>query len=276
MLWSVISAVNNEEILKSCLLKSPDLRSAADVILRTGFTSAASAYNSALREAKGDILVFVHQDVYLPEGWINRVRSAIEVLSVRDPDWAVLGVWGVKNDGGYAGYVYWQGVAGKHFDGGIEVVSLDEMVLILRRTSMLSFDENLRGFHMYGADLCLEAARRGMRSYVVSAFCIHNAKGYGMFPLPFWKAFFFMRKKWRSRLPVKTTCIEVTRWCWPMIKWSSIRALNLALRRERPVVRLSNPEHLYQEIVRRGMIVPLLPGVRAPGRPIPSRGVFGR
>jgi hypothetical protein len=256
MLWSVISAVNDERILESCLLQSPDLFSAADLILQTGFASAADAYNSGMARAKGEILVFVHQDVYLPEGWINCVERAIEVLKDQDPNWAVLGVWGVRNDGGTAGYVYWQEVGGSQFEGGIEVATLDELVLIVRRSSALSFDESLRGFHMYGADICLEARRRGMKCYAIGAFCIHNSKGYKMLPIQFWKAYVFMMKKWKSHLPIKTTCIEITRWGWPMIKWNAIRAVNLIFRREKTKPPVSDPCALYKELVHRHSVVP--------------------
>ena len=67
--WTVISVTNNEDVLKSCLLNSPDLAEASEVILQKGYRSAAVAYNSAIDKAKTDLLVFLHQDVYLPRGW---------------------------------------------------------------------------------------------------------------------------------------------------------------------------------------------------------------
>lgn len=257
MHWSVISAVNDLQVLNRCLLRSPDLRLASEVILQTGHDSAADAYNSAIRNAKAEILVFVHQDVYLPEGWIRAVQRAMDILAHHDPDWAVLGVWGVTNDGEYAGHVYWQGVAGEQFEGGIDVATLDEVVLIVRRASGLTFDPLLRGFHMYGADICLQAKQRGMRSYAISAFCIHNAYGYAMFPLAFWKAYFFMRSKWKSWLPIKTTCIEITPWCWPMIKWNIIRTVELALGRRMMIPRIPDPARFHQELLYHQIINPV-------------------
>ncbi|HYA40445.1 MAG TPA: glycosyltransferase [Syntrophobacteraceae bacterium] len=256
MSLTIVSAVNDEAILKSCLLQSPDLRSGVDLILQTGFSSAAEAYNDGIRKCKGDIIVFVHQDVYLPEGWVKRLKSAIGVLNDSDPNWGVLGVWGVQENGKYAGHVYWQQAAGQHFHGGIEVVTLDELVLIVRASSGLSFDEALAGFHMYGADICLEATQRGMRCYAISAFCIHNAGGYRMLPLQFWRAYFFMRKKWRYRLPVKTTCTEITTSCWPMIRWNIIRAAHLAVGQEMAHQRIADPGLLYRELVNRQIVLP--------------------
>ena len=86
--WAVIAAVNDEIVLKNNLLRSPDIGSASQVILKRGFDSAAKAYNSALMEAKCDILVFAHQDVYFPSQWISRLETWIHKLNSIDPNWA--------------------------------------------------------------------------------------------------------------------------------------------------------------------------------------------
>ncbi len=92
MFLTVISPVNNENISKRCLLASPDLRSGVDVILQSGFASAAAAYNSAMQQAKTDLLVFVHQDVYLPEGWVAALLKTIEALTEQEPNWCFGGL----------------------------------------------------------------------------------------------------------------------------------------------------------------------------------------
>ena len=245
MSWSIIAAVNNEQILNSCLLASPDINSASEVVLQTGYTSAADAYNAGIGRSSGEIMVFAHQDVYLPEGWANRAQKCIEAIAADDPDWGVIGIYGVKKDGRHAGHVYYHKVMGERFEGGMEVATLDELLLIVRRSSGLKFDPDLDGFHMYGADICLEAGRRGMKSYAISAFCVHNSNDYKLLPLQFWKAYFYMRKKWKSQLPIKTTCIEITRYYWPMIRWNFIHSVNLALGRKRIVKRVSDPTLLY-------------------------------
>ena len=87
-------------VLKTSLLDSPGISSANEVILQRGYASAASAYNAAIRKASSDLLVFVHQDVYLPEGWIETVKKAMDVLSVQDSNWGVMGVWGAVDSSG--------------------------------------------------------------------------------------------------------------------------------------------------------------------------------
>ena len=88
---SVISAVNNEEVLKSCSLSSPDIRSASEVLLQRGFSTAAAAYNAAIDQARTDLLVFVHQDVYLPSGWLDHRSEGGGDSLKTDPNWGVLG-----------------------------------------------------------------------------------------------------------------------------------------------------------------------------------------
>ena len=252
MNWTLISAVNNEEVLSSCLLASPDIPLAADVFLQKGASSAAVAYNSAIRMAKTDILVFSHQDIYLPQSWIAALEKAVDQLSLTDPNWGVLGVWGGTKEGIPGGFLYWtgRGVAGTPFDHPVEVATLDEVVLVIRKSSGLEFDESLPGFHMYGADLCQQALHRGLKCYAINAFCIHNTSVYRMLPLDFWRCYLFMRKKWRADLPLLTPCTKITFWCWPMIRWNISRMASLAGgETARIATRVKDPGRLYHQMV---------------------------
>ena len=257
--WTVIASVNNETLVKNCLLNSPDIRFASEVILQRDYASAAVAYNDAIEKAKTDLLVFVHQDVYLPEGWFSTVQNAMEILSKSDPDWGVLGVWGIRPSGEAAGFVYdgyGRCVLGNHFEGGLDVESLDELLLIMRKSSGLRFDEKLEGFHMYGTDICLEAKHRGIKCYAIAAFCVHNTSQYWMLPLGFWRAYLTIRRKWKSHLPIKTACTKITRWCWPMIRWNVVRAINLITGRDKPPIkRVKDPVELYRMIVNSGKTI---------------------
>jgi hypothetical protein len=253
MNWTLLSATNNDAVLASCLLNSPDVRSASEVILQRGYSSAAVAYNRGLEQAKTDLVVLAHQDVYLPSGWADSLRGVVDLLAKTDPNWGVLGVWGVnKASEGGTGFLYCTSEMrqlGNVFTGVREVRSLDEVLLIIRKSSNLRFDEQLPGFHMYGTDICLEAHRRGMKSYAIPAFCIHNTDGYRMLPLQFWHCYLFMRKKWMSELPVATSCTEITAGCWPMIRWNIVQAANIVLKRYRAGHRVHDPSRLYLDLM---------------------------
>jgi hypothetical protein len=257
---SVISAVNDNEVLKHCLLSSAEIELAKEIILQRGYASAVAAYNAGIEKAAADLLVLVHQDVYLPGGWLEGLARAVAALSEQDPDWGVLGVWGVRPSGEGAGFLYCgatRRVLGHRFDGGVEVETLDEVLLIVRKSSGLRFDQQLRGFHMYGADICLEARRRGRKCYAIAAFCVHNTNQYGMLPLQFWQGYLALRRKWKDQLPIQTTCIKITKGCWPMLRWNVVRAINLATGRDKPPTkRVQDPSRLYLQLIHSGAIAP--------------------
>jgi len=257
---TIIAAVNNDEVLNSCLKGSPDLKSGdVEVLAMRGHPSAASAYNAGIDSAKGEYLVFVHQDVYLAEGWISKFIETLKFLNQHDPNWGVLGMWGVTPTGEGVGYLYCTAgirLLGESFAGCKQVRSLDEVLLVVRKSSGLRFDEKIGGFHMYGTDICLEAEHRGMKSYAFSAFGIHNSNGYGMLPWSFWRNFFQVRRKWNAALPVLAPCAEITKWCVPVLRWNVIQAANIILGRHKVGKRIPDPDRLYRDLVGAGKVQP--------------------
>ncbi len=244
--WTLVAAVNDEGVLRSSLLKSPDIDARCQVVLRSGYENAGRAYNAGLSEAANEIVVLAHQDVYLPPGWAARAQEGLARL---DEKWAVAGVVGVAKSGSVAGHIYSAGLArtvGTPFDRPVECGSLDEMVLILRLSSGLRFDERLPGFHLYGTDVCLGAAEKGLKSYVIPAFCIHNSNRVVRLPAAFWRAYLYMRRKWRRQLPVRTLCTTITSGCGPMA-WSVIRGVVTS--NGRGGKRCADPERLCRELV---------------------------
>ena len=215
-----VVAVNDCEILERNFLQSPCFLDVPQhqVIVQRGFASATQAYNEALARCESDIVVFVHQDVYLPRPWIAQLERALAQLEVSDPHWGVLGSYGITQNGKYQGCVYSsaQALHGKPFDGPRQVQTLDEIVLIMRRSSGMQFDSDLRHFHFYGTDICLEAAKRGMKNYAIFAPCIHNTRQYLVLPSEFYECSEHVRRRWAASLPIQTTCVRLTRFNWKL------------------------------------------------------------
>jgi glycosyltransferase involved in cell wall biosynthesis len=210
-----VIAVNNREVFERNFLASPCLERSCDkqILVQENFSSAAKAYNDAIDRADNDLIVFCHQDIILPESWLSELNGALDDLAIADPNWGVLGSYGKTQDGRGWGCVYSSGrdVIGRPMQHPVEVQTLDEIVLILRKSSGLRFDDALPHFHFYGTDICLRAAKSGMKSYAVSTFCIHNTNQTLVLPAEFYQCCKHVKKVWKEYLPIQTTCIRITK-----------------------------------------------------------------
>jgi hypothetical protein len=183
------------------------------VIVQEGYASATAAYNAALAQSLNEVVVFIHQDVYLPDRWVSDLDTTLQLLAERDPNWGVLGCWGVRKNGDEFGYLYTpsEAVIGCALETPEAVQTLDEVVLILRKSSGLKFNEQLPGFHLYGTDICLAAATLGLQSYAISAFCIHNSRKHFRLPSDFYVCYWHVKRIWKESLPIETSCIRISR-----------------------------------------------------------------
>ncbi len=244
-----IVACNDDDVLNSTLLSSPDLSKQIEVNIQKNALCAAEAYNSGIDQTENEIMVFVHQDVYLPKGWIQNLKTTLEILNEKDRNWGVLGLYGKDHSNVGVGYVYSTGLKrhlGQIFNGVKIVETLDEMVLILRRSSALRFDESIPGFHLYGTDICMQARKKKMNSYVFSALAIHNSNGMRILPKAYWEVFIKIRRKWIDELPIMTTCMPVTYFCIPIILYCLKK---LVIGSKKPGTRYENPEKLWKKII---------------------------
>ena len=134
--YSFVVAANDPDILSKNLLASPCLANGTshELLILENHSSAAAAYNSGLKKCKNELVVFVHQDVYLPEDWVSSVEVALQAIEGRDPNWGVAGCWGVRGDGAKFGHLYTpgEGIIGDPMFRPEPVRTLDEVVLILR------------------------------------------------------------------------------------------------------------------------------------------------
>jgi len=208
--------VNDEELYKNNFLVSPLFSRdfPHQILIQRNFPSAAKAYNSAIDHASNDLIVFAHQDIVLPWLWLDDLKKSLDYLKETDPLWGVLGCIGVtKKYDKWAASLYCTSNMRKYppFEYPTPVQTLDEIVLILRRSSGLRFDDNLPHFHFYGTDICMAAASRGRTCYAIPAFCLHNSNKIGLFPKEFFESCDCIRKHWKHFLPIYTTCVIITR-----------------------------------------------------------------
>jgi hypothetical protein len=221
---SFVACVSDDSLLKDNLLASPDLvgpGSPHEVILIHDAPSAAAGYTMGRQRAKHEWVVFVHQDVRLLAGWDQTLARQIGEAEQRFGPIGVAGVYGVgevieslASDKPLAAErIGWVVDRGRELRDGPDlparVATLDELVLVVRRDSGLQFDPAL-GFHLYGADMCLQARERGLAVVALGALCHHNSRSVGL-PEGFFASAEVFARKWKHRLPVATPCVVVDR-----------------------------------------------------------------
>jgi len=218
-----VACVSNGRVVQENLLASPCLRPSSpfEIILVKNCPSAADGLNLGIERAKHEWVVGVHQDVYLPEGWDRRLARQIREAERRFGPIGVAGVYGVgqvispQSPGSplAAERVGWVVDRGRLLRDGPElparVATLDELLLVVSGNTPLRFDPAL-GFHLYGADICLQAAERGLAVVALGALCHHNSRSVGL-PEAFFRSAEVFARKWRHRLPVATPCVVIDR-----------------------------------------------------------------
>ena len=179
------------------------------------------AYNEGVRQAKGDILCFMHDDVlFKGNGW----GATVERIFAEDEKLGALGV-----DGGHfmpdcpcswtschtTSFHTWRddkdGVcreySNKEFSNGhrlVEVASIDGLWMCIRRSLFDSIhfdDKTFSGFHCYDSDICMQILNAGYRIKVTYDIdIIHNSDG--TYNPTFFKNLELWHAKWHHMLPV--------------------------------------------------------------------------
>jgi SAM-dependent methyltransferase len=205
--------VSDDAILQANLLSSPCLGpgSPHEVILARQCRSAAEGLNQAIARAKNDLVVCVHQDVYLPRGWPDRFLQEYRRAVTAAGPVGVVGVYGVSlvdTAVRRAGHVVDRDrLLAEPVALPAVVETLDELLLAVPRGTPLSLDGRL-GFHFYGADLCLEARGRGLNAVVLDALCFHHSQGTEL-GQDFWRSAEAFKVKWTHGLPLATSCVYI-------------------------------------------------------------------
>lgn len=209
-----IAAVNSDYILSECLAASPDVASGKlPLITIRDASSMTSAYNEGLSQTDATICLLVHQDVYLPAGFVELALAVLNDLDAHHPDWMIAGPYGVTAKGEHVGRIWDVNMNRELGEAGFAptaVGSLDELLLILRRPEQFKLDPKLPNFHLYGTDLVQTALNLGQSAWVVELPVVHNNRPWASLSGGFAEAYRYVRRKWRHRLPILTTVCAVS------------------------------------------------------------------
>lgn len=243
---ALVCASNSDTILGANLAASPGVVSARGpgiaLHVERNAPSATIAYNRGLDATDSDIVVFAHHDVYLPRGWADLLTLRLADLTQRQPDWALAGAFGVAADRRQYGPVWTSSlgqIVGRVPLQPEPVHSFDELLIVLRRSSGLRFDDSQPGWHMYGTDIVCRAREAGLGAYAVGLPCIHNDRFHGVLGPDFTESCQWMRERWPQFLPLQTPVTRIKRFGlnhlrerWNMrrsIEWRAADAVDTGL-----------------------------------------------
>lgn len=219
----IIANTNSEDILNTNLLES-DLCKKHTVLLSRNPLNVCVSFNSMLKEAEnhGEMIgVCTHQDVFFPSEFESQLNDSIKRIESFDPNWAILGVGGgavIKKVPMVVVHLmehhrFISNMQQVPFNTPLQVVTLDELLLVINLKHKLRFDENL-GHHLCGADICLQSQVQGLCCYLINAVCHHKRNelrppnGYELNE-KFHQAKEYIKTKWKDKLPIPTTCILI-------------------------------------------------------------------
>jgi hypothetical protein len=209
----IACASHSDAVLQANLARSPCLATIPLHVERNA-PSAAAAYNRALDVTDAEVLIFAHHDVFLPQGWEKVLQARLAEVEAVDPDWALYGSFGVGLDAAHIGPVWSSSlgqIVGRVPLAPVQVQSYDELLIVLRRSSGLRFDETLTGWHFYGTDIVAAARDRRLRAWAGALPCIHNDRFHPALGPDFTAAYRAMQRKWRAALPLRSPITKISR-----------------------------------------------------------------
>ncbi|MBG6098192.1 glycosyltransferase [Nocardioides luteus] len=210
---SIVCVYNDPAVLESCLEASvkagPDASRQTEVIpvdnVSGDFASAGAALNHGARMARNEVVVFVHQDVYLHS--LPALEAAAATL-LADPAIGVLGAVGVSHRGEVIGAMRDRVVPlGRSTSIPVDVDSLDEVLFMVTRSQVLreplSESPDL-AWHAYAVEYCLRMRASGRRAAAVDIPLTHNSMTTNLARLDV--AHRSVGHTYAGLAPVRTTC----------------------------------------------------------------------
>jgi len=202
---------------------------------------AFSGLDRFLTQANGRYIILCHQDILLSHDKKSKLEQCIDEVNQKYPDWALLGnAGGVSIRKNASKIVTADGKLHHEEILPAEVKSLDENFIVVKKDANLGLSHDLKGYHLYGTDLCLIAGVRGYKAYVIDFLLTH--KSFGKPGKDFYRLKKDLIRKYKKAFSGKFIQTTITRL---FISGSSVKIL---IFNSRPVFKLVA---LYQKI-RRG------------------------
>ncbi|MFQ9923488.1 MAG: glycosyltransferase [Beduini sp.] len=183
---SIICICNNRKVYNEYLAKSLSKQhSCSYEILRIDnqgnrYPNAVSAFNSVIKQAKGEYLMFVHQDIALEDDYfLNKVESYFK----DHPQTGIAGIAGVRDRKIYSNIEHSiprVRVSEDVLSSAVSVNSLDECLFIIPRKYLLEypFDEQVCDhWHLYTVEYCYRMKKLNKEVVVLPLKAYHLSQG---------------------------------------------------------------------------------------------------
>ncbi|RZK37823.1 MAG: acyl esterase [Pedobacter sp.] len=145
---------------------------------RSNLFDAYEAINYFLRKANGKYIILCHQDILINKDNIADLRKRLYDLDVKDQNWAICSNSGAAGPNHVVYHISYPD--GNFMNKGkfpLKVSAIDENFILVKNDAFLKVSNDLKGFHLYGADLCLQAELNGYSAYVIAFNLTHKSRG---------------------------------------------------------------------------------------------------
>jgi hypothetical protein len=213
---SIVCVYNNPAVREQCLDRSIDALSAEGAEVEylpienasKTYQSAGAALNHGVSLAKNDVVVFVHQDVYLHS--LTALKEAAGRMAAEG--FGLLGAIGVRSDSLLLGRIRDRMLlAGEPVEQLTEVDSVDEVLFMAPRRQLLKeplTESPDLAWHAYAVEYGLRMRRAGLKTGVADIPLTHNSLSVNLARLE--EAHRAVASTYSELLPVITTCGTIT------------------------------------------------------------------
>jgi hypothetical protein len=179
-----------------------------------------------LRQLPGDgdepYIILCHQDLLFSESCsVDVLTRQIKTLESEHPAWSIAGNAGGDTAGNLVIWLDDPNGSWRSKQVPCTAVSLDENFLLLRRSHYPPVSPQLKGFHFYGTDICLNAILRNHTAHIIRFPVKHLSSG-NFYSPEFKAAEQELIKVWKPRLLIgiiRTSCWDLRLSRFALLQW---------------------------------------------------------
>lgn len=213
----VISTIKKENVfLKELLSKFAHPKTEFLIYENDNQYSLSEIYNKGLSESKNDIIVFMHDDLFIETSSITKkILKLFEnnpefgIIGLAGTDELVSGMWWQKKEKMFGQVKHqhegkiWKNTYSEGFGDNLkEVVCVDGLFFAVHKQRILEgFDEDFKGFHFYDIPFCVSNFLKGVKIGVTTKIMVIH-KSIGIVDKKWEKNKLFFEAKYGEKLPL--------------------------------------------------------------------------